>query len=91
MDDDDLRDEYIMNDQGRVYKGMSIAIKHTPWNYAQVIDYMLYNNKICYCVLVYHIIFTKIALIVDVFLFSFDINNCCSLFSFDIKQLLYFV
>ena len=37
MDDDDYRDEYIMNDQGRVYKGMSIAIKHTPWNYAQVL------------------------------------------------------
>lgn len=51
MDDEDLLDEYIMNDQGKIYKGMSVAIKPMSWNYSQfeanILDCSLYLLDKC--------------------------------------------
>ena len=36
MEDDDLRDEYVLNDTGKLYVGNNMQLFGRPWNFGQV-------------------------------------------------------
>ncbi|KAK2155751.1 hypothetical protein LSH36_232g01006 [Paralvinella palmiformis] len=41
MPDNTSRDEYVLNDKGRVYRGTAKQISAKPWNFGQFEDFML--------------------------------------------------
>lgn len=45
MKDRYSRDEYVLNDQGIIWRGTHDQMKPTHWNFAQVNNFLLYLNQ----------------------------------------------
>ena len=54
LEDDVMKDEYVMNDRGKIFSGNYKQIGHKPWNFGQVSIVANFNKNIQYMIRMDH-------------------------------------